>query len=113
MRRALLLAAWGLTACRTEIAPIVKPEAPRAEAPRAAKTGCDVHDYESATDVPTGARELGPVEVKREESDEATYVSLRQAICALGGDALSGLAWIKQPGDTQPTALRANAWQLP
>lgn len=115
MSRAALVAVALLAAasCRTEISPLVRKVEPKVEAGGAPRTGCDVHDFPSATEVPTGAKNLGWVQVTREASDEETYLKLRQAVCAQGGDALSSLAWVKEVGDVAPTSLRADAWQLP
>ena len=113
MKRALLLA-LGLLAsgCRTEIIPVVRktPPPPRVFT---APSECEVHDFPNATDVPPGAKNLGWVEVKREATDEETYVALRKKICELGGDALSQLAWVTEPGNHDPTSIRANAWAMP
>jgi hypothetical protein len=101
-----------LVGCRSEVVAQVRRDAP-VEMKGAVREGCEVHDFVSATDVPDGAKNLGWVQVKSEAEDEATYLKLRLAICAVGGDGLSSLAWVKEPGDVQPTSLRANAWKLP
>lgn len=74
---------------------------------------CDVYDYENATDLPDGAKNLGWVEVQRLESDEETYLALRKKLCEQGGNALSQMAWVAEIGDREPTKLKANAWLLP
>ncbi len=116
MTRVVLLAvaAAALVGCRTVIPPIVNEEAPKPTVSRASGPAkCDVRDYDNATELPSGAKNLGFVQVAREKTDEETYLKLRQAVCDAGGDALSGLAWIKEVGDPEPTSLRANAWVLP
>jgi hypothetical protein len=74
--------------------------------------GCNVRDFPSATDVPQGSQNLGWVTVDQQETDEATYLLLRQKICELGGDALSQAAWVKSPSE-ELARLTANAWSLP
>lgn len=108
-----LLIGFGLcTACRTEIVPIVRRAEPTLPSrPRSAE--CNVHDYPGATDLPTDAKNIGWVEVPREANDEDTYKALHAKICAGGGDAMSQLQWVKEPGQREPTSLRANAWVLP
>jgi hypothetical protein len=86
--------------------------AQKAQSAAQVRNTCNVRDFDSATDLPQGARSLGPVSVQQAESDEATYVALRQKICELGGDALSQAAWVKGPEDEKPQ-LTANAWALP
>jgi hypothetical protein len=116
MKHAVLAAVMvgALSGCRTVIPPIVTEEAPKATVARTSgPTKCDVRDYDNATELPSGAKNLGFVQVPKEKTDEETYLKLRQAICDAGGDALSGLAWIKEVGDPEPTSLRANAWSLP
>ena len=114
MKRAawLCAAVLAVAACRTVIP--LGPEAapgPTAEGPR--REGCDVRDYQSAAELPQGARNIGWVRVPREKTDEESYLALRKAICDKGGDALSQLHWVKEPGVWEPTALEANAWVLP
>lgn len=113
MRRtmAVLIAALALGGCRTlvDLSPKAAEAAP--EGPR--REGCDVRDFASATELPKGAKNIGWVRVPREADDEATYLSLRKAICEKGGDALSQLHWVKEPQVWEPTALEANAWVLP
>lgn len=74
--------------------------------------GCNVRDYPAATDVPSGAKNLGWVTVTQQGSDEETFLLLRQKICEAGGDALSQAAWVKAPTEEVPQ-LTANAWALP
>ncbi len=109
----LLVAALGLfSSCRTEIVPVVRQLAPP-KVFKAPPGECEVHDYDSATEVPAGAKNLGWIQVKREATDEDTYAALRKKICGAGGDALSQLAWVKEPGEREPSSLKANAWSLP
>lgn len=113
MRRAALVVALVLAAgCRSYIAPIVRTvqeEMPTYEG----KKKCDVHDYPLATDLPHAAKSLGWVEVPKGETDEDTYVALITQVCELGGDAITGLAWQKEAGQYEASALGANAWTLP
>ena len=69
--------------------------------------------FKDGTDVPEGAQNLGWVTVKKGETDEETFVKLREKICGMGGDALSQPAWVRQAGEYEPTHLKANAWVLP
>jgi hypothetical protein len=76
---------------------------------------CMVRDFEFATDLPEGSKNLGflstpQVVTDGQDDDEATYIELRKKICEQGGDALSQPAWIK---DGAGTKLQANAWVLP
>ena len=78
---------------------------------------CMVHDYENATDVPEGARNLGFVTVRQvvtegKDDDEATYIEVRKKICEMGGDALSQPAWVRDMDDER-AKLKVNAWALP
>ncbi len=105
---ALLLVFAG---CRTQIDPIVLED----EGPlRWKKNGeCMVTDYRASADVPEGAKNLGLVKIERKESDEVTLKALRAEICKLGGNALSGLAWIRAAGASftdEPIELEATAW---
>jgi hypothetical protein len=112
MNKSLLAVVLLVCACRTEIVPVVRTtEAPKTYA--RPEAGCDVRDFNGATDVPAGAKNLGWVQVKRAKTDEESYQRLRDKICKLGGDALSQLAWIRDPGEYEPNALKANAWVLP
>ena len=99
--------------CASQIAPVVPDGAPGApsEPPRAER--CDVQDFPTAAEVPDGAKSLGWVQVRRKADDEATFLSLRQAVCARGGDGISGTAWIREASESEPSALRASAWKLP
>ena len=116
MRQALIAAALlGIAACvaRTEIR-AARPKAP----PTPVYVGdrsCMVQDFEGATDVPDGAKNLGWVTVPESgggDSDEDTFIALRKKICEMGGDALSQPAWVKDVDDDRPH-LKANAWILP
>ncbi len=115
MKRLLL---WGLlvAGCRTEIQPIVRGEE---AAPRGRPRGpaeCQVHDFPTATDVPAGAKSLGWVKVKRLETEEVTFETLRKKVCELGGDAMSQLHWIRASGASvadAPIELEGNAWSMP
>lgn len=111
----VLLAVLFVSACRTEIAPVVKSEV--SEARRVRNRGeCMVNDYRTPTDLPPKAKNLGPVKVARQETDEATIALLRKEVCALGGDALTGTAWVRAAGASladPPVELEGNAWQLP
>lgn len=108
---ALLLVLGG--ACRTTISVEHKP--PRPGVFKAPETGCSVNDFPAATDVPEGSINLGWVQVPKEQTDEETYVKLREAICAKGGNGLSQLHWVNETTKDAPFvfALEANAWQLP
>ena len=88
-----------------------KPPEAQQEAPK--REGCDVHEFGGATDVPAGAKSLGPVRVPREGTDEAIKEALIQAVCKMGGDAFSSLQWVKEPGVWEPVAREATAWDLP
>lgn len=112
MSRLAALAALALAAagCRTQIAPLKKQD------PKVVYVGdktCNVYDFVAATDVPDGAKNLGWVSVKKAETDEETFVKLREKICELGGDALSQAAWVRDVDEYEPSTLKANAWVLP
>ena len=111
--RASLVAVLLLVGCRTTVSVEHKP--PPANVFVSKDTGCEVHDYPAATDVPEGSRNLGWVQVPKEENEEETYGKLREAICAAGGDALSQLKWVNETTKDAPMvfALEANAWVLP
>jgi hypothetical protein len=115
MRVALWVVAvvFAASGCRTHI----KVGAKTHKADHIGETAveCNVHDYPSLTDVPHGAKDLGKVTVSKQETDEATYEKLREEICKKGGDALSGMRWVKELGKISgpPTELEAQAWQLP
>lgn len=114
MRRALLLALF-VTACRTEIAPIVKEDVTPARRARASGE-CLVNDYRQPTDLPPKAKNLGLVKVERQATDEETIALLRKEVCKLGGDALTGTAWVRAAGASladPPIELEGTAWQLP
>ena len=106
---AVLLGLLSASCART----FIQPTADEDEQQQARRVhSCNVRDFPSATEVPTGARPLGPVEVESQASDEDTFVALRQRVCELGGDALSQPTWVKDPNDEKPR-LTANAWSLP
>ena len=114
MRRALLTLALTLLAgCRTEVLAVTKPE--EGEKIYYVDKECSVHDFAGATDLPEGAKNLGTVRVPKQATDEETYLKLREAICAKGGDALSQLRWVLELGKFTgaPTELEATAWALP
>ena len=113
MKRAVLILLPLLAGCRTEVAAVTKTE--ETEKVYYVDKECSVHDYPGATDVPEGAKNLGMVRVSKQATDEETYLKLREAICAKGGDALSQLRWVLELGKYQgaPTELEANAWVLP
>ena len=75
---------------------------------------CMVRDFENATDLPDGSKNLGwvVVPIMGGDDDEATYIEMRKRICAMGGNALSQPAWVKDVDDDAPK-LKANAWALP
>ena len=111
----LMLAALFACACRTEIAPVVKENVTEARRVRT-RGECMVNDYRTPTDLPAKAKDLGPVKVSRQETDEATIELLRKEVCKLGGDALTGTAWVRAAGASladPPIELEGNAWQLP
>ena len=110
MTRWFSVSAVALTlSCATSLSPVVKVK--REEVYRGPKH-CTVLQYPSASDVPTGAQNLGWMLFPQGESDEATYQIMFTAVCDKGGDAVSSLAWVKEPGDERPQ-LKANAWVLP
>ncbi|MCL2011431.1 MAG: hypothetical protein FWG75_01390 [Cystobacterineae bacterium] len=111
MRGFLLFAGVGLAVlgCRTHI-PVVVQQPVQEEAKR---TTCSVRDYTSAVSLPSGSRDLGKIEVPRQEEEENTYTLLQQKVCDLGGDALSGTRWEVEMGQPHPRALSGNAWKLP
>jgi hypothetical protein len=111
--RLLAFAVVVVSGCRTTIGADHEP--PRSNIFNSPDLGCSVHDYPSSTDVPEGAKNLGPVSVPREATDEETYVKLREAICEKGGNALSQLHWLNETTKDAPVvfALEANAWLLP
>jgi hypothetical protein len=112
--RNFVVAVAALMCCRTEVIPTARQERSSIVTVfRANSQGCDVLDYPSATDVPQGAAPLGWVQVQRQPTDDETYVALRQAICAKGGNALSQMLWTREEGEKELTLLRANAWKIP
>ncbi|MCL2177972.1 MAG: hypothetical protein FWC28_07505 [Proteobacteria bacterium] len=100
------LAALG---CRTHIPVAVQKPPPEV----AKRTTCSVRDYASAVALPSGSRDLGRVEIPRQEEEENTYLMLHQKVCDMGGDALSGMRWEVDLGQPKPRALSGNAWKLP
>ena len=110
--RALLLLGC-LCACRTTI--MAEHKAPPPNIFKSPEGGCSVNDFPAATDVPEGSTNLGWVQVPKEPNDEETYVKLREAICAKGGNGLSQLHWVNETTKDAPFvfALEANAWLLP
>jgi hypothetical protein len=114
MKRVLLAMVF-LSACRTEIAPVVREQITEARRVRA-NGECMVNDYRTPTDLPPKAKDLGPVKVSRQETDEATIELLRKQVCKMGGDALTGTAWVRAAGASladPPIELEGNAWRLP
>ncbi len=102
-----------LAGCRTTVIAQTRPE--EGEKTYYVDKECSVHDYAAATDVPEGAKNLGMVRVPKQATDQETYLKLREAICAKGGDGLSQLRWVLELGkyNGAPTELEANAWALP
>jgi hypothetical protein len=109
-----LVALASLSACRTELRPLVAAR----QAPAATPVGprgprCPVRDYRSSGEVPSGATNLGWVQVPRAETEEATFERLREAVCARGGTAYSQPRWLRPAGAgvaDPPAELEANAW---
>lgn len=113
MKRALLIAGLALVSCRTEIQPIVRGAPVKKQK---AKGVCEVHDYQNTTDLPAGAKPLGVVKVAMQKNDDETFEKLRKEICALGGDGVSQMHWLRPSGASvadSPTELEGNAWILP
>lgn len=114
MRRWVIAAVLGFVSCRTEVKPLVKPVPVKKQ--RQAGERCEVRDFPTATDVPSGAEHIGWVKVEMQENDEKTFEKLREEVCAKGGDAMSQMHWLRPSGasvaDT-PTELEGNAWVLP
>ena len=115
MRLYLLALLLALPACRTPVT--AKPKTVETEKDVYVTQECNVRDYPGLTDVPEGATNLGVVRVSKVKgaSDEEMYLLLREEICKAGGDALSGLRWVKEVGKISgpPTELEATAWTLP
>ncbi len=115
MRTALLGVVLGLMGCRTPVIAHAKTTA--ADKDVYVTKECNVRDFPSLTDLPEGSINLGTVRVAKVQgaSDEEMYLLLREEICKQGGDALSGLRWVKELGKIsgRPTELEANAWTLP
>ncbi len=101
--------------CRTPVS--VRARAAETEKDVYVDKDCSVHDYPSITDVPDGATNLGLVRVLKVKgsSDDAMFLLLREEVCKAGGNALSGLRWVKELGKISgaPTELEATAWTLP
>jgi hypothetical protein len=114
MNRPTLAILLGLLTLSCTPRTFIRPTSDDEAQGQAARVGynCNVRDFASATDIPAGARPLGPVEVEPQASDDETFIALRQRICELGGDALSQPAWVKDPSEEKPR-LTANAWSLP
>lgn len=111
----LLLLALVFAGCRTEIQPLVKQD-PVARKSRLVEGECNVHDFPTASEVPAGAKNLGWVKVAHGDNDEATFEALRKAVCAMGGDAMSQMHWLRAAGASvadHPVELEGNAWVLP
>jgi len=79
----------------------------------AKETTCSVRDYPSAANLPSGSKDLGRIEIPREDEEANTYLLLNQKVCDLGGDATSGIRWEVELGMPKPRALSGNAWKLP
>lgn len=115
MRAMSMLIVLAVVGCRTEIVPFVQkgPAKPRV---RLVDQGCEATDYPAGTDVPEGAQNIGWIKVDRQDTDEATFVALREAVCKAGGNAFSQMRWIRASGASvadPPIELEANAWVLP
>lgn len=114
MKRLMLLALL-FTACRTEIKPLIRDETVKKKV-RNTVNDCSVHDYPTATDLPTGSQNIGWITVKRMATDDETFEALRKEVCAKGGDAMSQMHWIRASGASvadPPVELEANAWVTP
>jgi hypothetical protein len=112
--RSALLLALGLTACRTEITPVLVRE-DTAKKYKLVTAQCEVQEYPRGDEVPPGASNIGWLQVDREATDEATFEQLRLAVCAKGGTAFSQARWLRHSGTSvtePPFALEANAWLL-
>ena len=113
--RLTLLALLVLTGCRTNLT--AKPKTAVVEKDVYVTKECNVRDFDLLTDLPEGATNLGMVRVAKDAaaSDDELKDLLRQEVCKAGGDALSGLRWVKEVGKNRgiPTELEANAWTLP
>jgi len=109
----IALSLGGVVGCRTDI--LAEHTPPTAGVFNAPNLGCSVRDYPSASEVPEGSQDLGQVQVPREQTDEETYVKMREAICAKGGNGLSQLHWLNETTKDAPFvyALEAHAWLLP
>jgi len=111
MRKILFLNALLMVVClgcRTHI-----PVTVQRTAEDVREASCSVRDHGSAATLPSGSRDLGRIEVPREEEEGNTYAVLQQKVCDLGGDALTGVRWEVELGMPHPRALSGNAWKLP
>ncbi len=115
LRWLALAAVLALAGCRTPVT--AKAKTADTQADVYVTQECNVRDYAALTDVPEGARNLGLIRVAKVKgsSDDEMVLLLREEICKAGGDALSGLRWVKELGKISgpPTELEANAWALP
>ncbi len=112
----LMLGALLLVGCRTQIQPIVKGDGPARKLSPRGVAECQVHDYPTASEVPSGSKSLGWVKIERLANDEATFTALRAKVCEMGGDAMSQLHWIRASGASvadPPIELEGNAWSTP
>ena len=114
----LAMSLLGLVACvtpRSEIKSEGVKHEEQYEAPDTGPKECSVQDFPESADLPEGAKNLGPVSVERQASDEETYAQLRKAVCEKGGDAMSSMRWLHTIGkkDGPPTDLECTAWLLP
>ncbi len=113
--RTAMVVALVLAGCRTPVT--AKAKTTEADSDVYVTKECNVRDYPASTDVPEGAKNLGAVRVAKVKgsSDDDMAVLLREEVCKLGGDALSGMRWVKELGKISgpPTELEANAWALP
>jgi len=112
MKKILLLGALAcmvfLGCARTRIPVYVQKSAEETK-----EATCSVRDHGSAATLPSGAINLGRVEIPREEEEGNTYTLLHQRVCELGGNAVTGVRWEVELGMPRPRALSGNAWKLP
>ncbi len=112
----ILLAALFVSGCRTEINSAVRSESGATVMRPGEVAECRVFDYQTATEVPSGAKNLGWVQVPTQENEELTIELLRKKVCEIGGDAMSQTRWIRASGSSvasPPIELEGNAWSLP